>query len=462
MVGPRQILLRGLGIGLLASVLGAAAFLAYVGWYSSTDRVIPGVRIGRAEVGGLPAARVRERLAELATLQGGQGARLRLQGQQWEVDPRAVGAAVDQEQALAQALALGRQGPLLSRARHFLVGWVHGHVVQPEPRFREEEIARRLAEIAAQVARAPRDARYELEADQVLPEESGVELDVQATLEAIRKSVAAGSGEVDLVTREVAPAVRADQLQQVRQHRIASFATPILSADAGRVQNISMAVNKISGVVLQPGQIFSFNSVVGPRDAEHGWAKAAELYQGEFVMGYGGGICQVSSTLYNSVLLAGLKVAERYHHERPLQYIQPGRDATVAWEVLDFRFQNSSDVPVMLGARVLPGKPQQIEVSLYGPRPVPQGQIRLETAELKYLPPDLEEVLDPTLPADAREVVDEGYDGIEVQLYRVIRSGTKERRELVSHDHYRPKSGKVRVGVGNAPGSERLLAPGIR
>ncbi len=495
-MSPRRMLIRSVWIGALAVVFAAGAFLAYVGWYTTSDRILPGVTVGRVPVGGLTAAEARRRVAGDAirrppALAGGPGAaggwpvggsggvgpqlpppqplasapsevRLWWQEHEWRLSLHEIGAGPDIDGAVEQAFAIGRDGRVWQRATAYLNGMHRGYTVPVEMALGEEKLTARLERIAATINRPPVDARYDLAADKVAPEVNGQALDVEASRRAVTEAVLAGRSEVELVVRPVPARVTRRDLAGLRRRRIARFTTKILSADAGRVHNIGLAVSKINGVILQPGESFSFNDVVGPRDKEHGWAQAHELYQGEFVLGYGGGICQVSSTLYNSVLLAGLQVQERYHHSRPLQYIQPGRDATVAWDVLDFRFRNSADVPILIGARVLPGSPQEIEVTVYAPRPVHQGEISLEEAEVKYFPPPMEEIMDPTLPENERVVLDEGHYGIEVKTYRVFRHGGRERRELVSHDRYEPKPGKVKVGVGNRPGSERLLDPGIQ
>jgi len=234
-----------------------------------------------------------------------------------------------------------------------------------------------------------------------------------------------------------------------QEYLLAQFSTPIVNAEPGRVHNIALAAAKIDGRVLQPGEVFSFNEVVGPRDAAHGWAQASEIYQGEFVLGYGGGICQVTSTLYNAVLLGGLEIRERYHHDRPLQYINPGRDATVVWGLLDFRFRNSLSVPVRLAVRLVEGEPEgRLEAALLAPRPQEGEPIAIEEEQVRYLPPDLVEVPDPELPSGRRVVVDEGHPGVEVRVYRVFGTGPDARRELVSHDRYPPRAGRVLVGAG--------------
>jgi vancomycin resistance protein YoaR len=486
-MSPRQIIWRGLGLGILATLVCAGLFLGFVQWYTGTDRIVPGVTVGQAHVGGMTVRQARQalrgasggaqrRLPVLGALGGApirnqqmpQGAPdpepiilLRWADQVRPLSLREIGAVPDTRAALAEARGLGRDGTLMHRANVFLTGLIHGYYVPEQPNLQEQVLSQRLAEIAREVERPARDAAYDFETDKVTEGASGQALDVPASMQAIRQALRQGRRDVDLVLREVAPAVTSEDLAGSHRYLIAHFTTPILAADPGRLQNIAMAVRKISGVALKPGQVFSFNGLVGPRDAEHGWAQANEIYQGEYVLGYGGGICQVSSTLYNAVLLAGLEVKERYHHDRPLQYIDPGRDATVAWNVLDFKFRNSTDMPVLIGARVVAGAPQEIEVSLYAPRRATEASVSIEAADVRYYPPELEEVLDTTLPADSRNVVDEGHYGIELKIFRVFKEGGKERRELVSHDKYLPKPGKVKVGVGNAPGSDRLLNPGV-
>lgn len=475
----RQILFRGVLFGVLAAVLGAGAFLAYVDWYTRGDRLVPGVTIGRVAVGGLTSRQASQQLVAVhregeAVLAGDPAAEanllftrnpvtyLRWNERAWPVDHAGVETPPDLASALEAARKLGRTGSIWRRTQAFVAGALHGYRIPLEARLDEEKLGREIHAIAREIDRAPVDARYDIDSDTVAIDRPGRQLDFEASLAVARAAILAKSESTELIIRTVPASVTHADLEAARQFRVARFATPILAADPGRVHNISMAVRKISGFVLKPGQEFSFNEIVGPRDASHGWAPAKELYQGEFVMGYGGGICQVSSTLYNTVLLGGLEIKQRFHHSRPLQYVAPGRDATVAWNTLDFRFRNSTGAPLMVGARVLPGSPQQIEVSLYAPHRVPEGRISIEVTDLRYFPPEMEESLDARMPAGERLVTDEGHYGIEVKVYRVFHDGGRKRRELVSHDNYLPKSGKVRVGVGNAPGVERLLNPGLQ
>ncbi len=496
MSSPRTILIRGLTLGVLAALLVAGALIGYVLWYTHTDKLLPGIRIGEQSVGGLGPREAVRRLAGGGVIQrppiqvGGTGAaggqpveasagqgptvgrpgttsgppalELRVDGKRWLLDRTEVGPAPDWNGAVRQAETIGREGSVLEKVRAYLTGLVHGHRVPVPAVVPDEPIRSRLEEIAREIRRDPVNATYDFQTDTLTPEADGLELDVEASSAVVRRALLLEQSSAELVVRPVTARVRREDLASVRQYQVARFTTPILAADPGRVHNIAMAVKKISGVILKPGETFSFNDRVGPRDKENGWAQAKELYQGEFVLGYGGGICQVSSTLYNSVLLAGLEVTERYHHDRPLSYVRPGRDATVAWKVLDFRFRNSASHPVLLGARILPGQPQHIEVTVYAQQPPAGLRVSLEESDVHYIPAPLVEVMDATLPAGKRIVVDEGHYGIEIKIYRIFGEGAQQRRELVSHDRYHPKPGKVRVGAGNAPGSPQLIDPGLQ
>ena len=108
-----------------------------------------------------------------------------------------------------------------------------------------------------------------------------------------------------------------------------------------RGKNIIIAASAINNHILAPGEIFSFNRIVDPRTIEKGYKHAPIIVGGRVIPGIGGGICQVSSTLYNAILKAGLEVVERYPHSKPVYYVPPGRDATVS-DYLDFKFRNSS------------------------------------------------------------------------------------------------------------------------
>lgn len=123
------------------------------------------------------------------------------------------------------------------------------------------------------------------------------------------------------------------------------------SSNKSRSHNISLSAKAIDNHVVFPNETFSFNQVVGMRTRNKGYKSAPIIVKGELSEGVGGGICQVSSTLFNAVDRAGLQIVQRYSHTRSVPYVPPGRDATVSWGGPDFRFQNQYNQPILIRAK---------------------------------------------------------------------------------------------------------------
>jgi len=137
---------------------------------------------------------------------------------------------------------------------------------------------------------------------------------------------------------------------------LGSFTSSLQGRSDSQIHNIQLAAKKIDGTVLQPKEVFSFNRIVGERSADHGYVRAPAIVEGRMEEGLGGGICQVSSTLYNAVLLAGLKVVERHAHTTRTTSVPMGRDATVVFGGSDLRFKNTSTKPITVRASANNGR----------------------------------------------------------------------------------------------------------
>lgn len=162
-----------------------------------------------------------------------------------------------------------------------------------------------------------------------------------------------GSQQIALPMLKVYPKVDSELLGNIRSKRIGRYVTIFNSQNKTRTKNIHLAAEAINNAVVFPGETFSFNKIVGKRTAAKGYLRAPVIVRGEFSEDIGGGICQVSSTLYNAVDSAGLKIVQRFTHSRKVPYIPPGRDATVSWYGPDFVFQNKYNQPVLIQAKIL-------------------------------------------------------------------------------------------------------------
>lgn len=171
------------------------------------------------------------------------------------------------------------------------------------------------------------------------------------------------------------PKVDSELLENIGSFRIGRYVTSFNPQNKNRSNNIHLAAMAINNHVVFPGETFSFNRVVGKRTVARGYLRAPVIVRGEFSEDIGGGICQVSSTLYNAVDNAGMQIVERFSHTRKVPYIPPGRDATVSWYGPDFEFKNMYNQPVLIRARTLSNlliiKLYSSEDIDYKPRKVP-------------------------------------------------------------------------------------------
>ncbi|WP_042342181.1 VanW family protein [Bacillus timonensis] len=165
-----------------------------------------------------------------------------------------------------------------------------------------------------------------------------------------------GKGDsLEVPIQRIYPRVDSELLSTIRVKKIGQYVTHFNSSNKERSTNIALSAAAIDSYVLFQNETFSFNQVVGKRTAARGYQPAPEIIKGELIEGIGGGICQTSSTLFNAVDLAGVKIVERYSHSKRVGYVPPGRDATVSWYGPDFLFKNTYNQPILIRAKVYGG-----------------------------------------------------------------------------------------------------------
>lgn len=213
---------------------------------------------------------------------------------------------------------------------------------------------------------------------------------------------------IEAQVKEVEPELTAAQLEE-KYTTIGTYTTTATN-NKNRNQNLKLCTEAINGTIVNPGQEFSFNETTGPRSTEKGYQPATAYLNGEVIQEPGGGVCQVSSTLYNAVIFAGLKSTERHAHSYEPSYVTPGEDAAVSYGGPDFRFVNNSDYPVAIRASF---SDQKVTCSIYGIPVLESGvKVRMEsekTAELDPPAPTYEE--DQTLQPDQEKVVKQPTPG---------------------------------------------------
>ncbi|NLE20185.1 MAG: hypothetical protein GX623_05135, partial [Clostridiales bacterium] len=217
--------------------------------------------------------------------------------------------------------------------------------------------------------------------------------------------------------------------------QLASFSTKTTS-DENRNNNISLASQSVNGKTVMPGETFSFNQATGQRTIEKGYQGAPAILGGVLIDDVGGGVCQVSSTLFNAAALAGMTIVDRSPHAWPVSYLDRGLDAAVNWPNLDLKFRNDKDTPVFLVAYY---SKRAVHVEVYGMLSAPGEAVRLETQQISSTPPPLEPVMqaNPSLPYNTTKELKKARTGYVVDTYRVfLRNGAEYRREKLFTSRY--------------------------
>ncbi|MFD1067415.1 VanW family protein [Oceanobacillus locisalsi] len=201
-----------------------------------------------------------------------------------------------------------------------------------------------------QVYQEPENAYMDKDGNMV-KEKPGFVLDVTQFHTLMSEVYYHGKNQQLLVPKQPIPArVNEALLKEIKEKELNRFTTKFRTSNAERTRNIELSAEAVNNTVIFPGEYFSFNEVVGERTRERGYLPAPVIVKGEFSEDIGGGICQVSSTLFNAVDLQGIEVTERYAHSREVPYVPKGRDATVSWWGPDFAFRNKYNHPVLIQA----------------------------------------------------------------------------------------------------------------
>lgn len=231
--------------------------------------------------------------------------------------------------------------------------------------------------------------------------------------------------------------------------KLAGYTTYFPAGTYARSINLKIALSYMDGVVVMPGETYSYNDNIGDTTASKGYQAAATFKGGTTVNEMGGGICQTVSTLYNVALMANLEIVERHQHGLPVGYVPPSRDATVYSPVLDFKFKNNRETPIKIVTSFTYGG--SLNVSIYGTKQNNDPEVTLSSNTTSTIPYTTKYEYDPNIPSGEQRVISNGVNGYTSESYitktlngQVIYSG------LLSRDTYNAQQQVVKVGTGGS------------
>lgn len=298
--------------------------------------------------------------------------------------------------------------------------------------------------IYKEVHKEAQDAYITKDPFEIHPHVDGVEFSI--SIDEVKTMLQEKQEKYTIPLKITKPKVTTDSLgDEAFPNRLATYSTKYSTADVNRTTNIKISVNKINGVVLLPGEEFSYNKVLGPRTPQAGYKLGAAYIGGKVVSDYGGGVCQTSSTLYNAVLLSNLEITSRTSHYFAAAYVPVSRDATVYWPSLDFKFKNNRKYPIKIKAYTSNGV---IKVEIFGTAEGSDYEVELQSYVTSYIPYNTEYKDDNTLP-EGKEVVEQaGTNGIRSEAYKILKKDGKViSKTLLSRDTYSTKARIIRRGT---------------
>jgi len=292
----------------------------------------------------------------------------------------------------------------------------------------------------------PVDAHFEVKDNEavLIAEKYGVTFDKEVARKIIEENREEGKRFTIPVTL-IKPKRFQDEIKDyLFRDVLGEYSTGYQTSSVNRAINVELASSKLNGVVLGPGDEFSFNNVVGERSAKNGYKTAHVYIAGMIEDGIGGGICQVSSTLYNAVLKSNLEITERRNHQLIVGYVPLGQDATVSYGAIDFKFKNNTEYPIKI---VTTNKNRVMHVKILGTK-FENIDISIENKILSTTPYTTIEKLDPSLPAGVRKVTQKGANGYVVESYKIIKKDGKIiDRVYLGKSTYKPTNEYVSVGT---------------
>lgn len=291
---------------------------------------------------------------------------------------------------------------------------------------------------------------------------TGTKLDVEGSVQAILNYIENDwnkeNGSVVLPVETDYPRGSEEELSRVKDV-LGTFTTSYSTSNGSRSKNISNGAQLINGTVLYPGDTFSTYEVVSPFTTANGYEMAGSYLNGKVVDSLGGGICQVSTTLYNAVLLSELEVVERSNHSMIVTYVDPSADAAIAGTYKDFKFKNDTDAPIYIEGVTADKK---ITFTIYGEETRPSNRsIKYVSKTLSTTDPGVIIVADPGQPIGFR-AVDSAHRGVQAELYKhVYVNGVEESVTKVNKSTYNASPRTVIIGVAGDEGLSAELQAAV-
>lgn len=359
------------------------------------------------------------------------------------------GYSLNLEDAVNQAYNLGRSKGLFSNYLDIVSSLIFKKNIIADSSFDEEKKDAVLTNLAREIHKKPLDAHPIFNEDgtiTIAKSEKGRYLDLNEAKELLNKDML-HEEKIELPVYDTEPQIHSDYYEGIDKV-LGDFSTDYSSSIKNRKENIKIASEKFNNMKLNPDDEISFNDIVGEISEATGFKNATVIVGGEYENGIGGGICQVSTTLYNSLILSDLEIVERHNHSRPIHYVDLGTDAAVARGYKDLKFKNNTNNPIIILAEA---DGQKLDFKVLGNSTDRDYKINIIPERLGVVSPDVKTTYSDSVPEGETVVKESGKNGYSYKTYKeVVKNGEVVEKKEISKSYYVPKSKVLVVGTGTS------------
>lgn len=442
-------------IAFMFALIAAYVLFSYGRLKPEADVICEGIRIDSVEVGGMSKDEAMLAVNTYTAEKTGQVVEVDVNGQIVTTTIGELGYTYSAGDSLDKALAVGKNGTLIENYREIKEA-AQGKITYPiQSQLNEEQLKQFVKKKCKKLCTRAKNSSVKMKDGVFVYSESrdGVSLDVDETSQMIQAAVAdANPGETIHITANVKveqPTVSKETAARCKD-KIGTFSTAFSAGNVNRSKNLANAARLINGTVIYPGETFSVHDTISPLTEENGYYEAASYNNGKVEDSLGGGVCQVSTTLYNAVLKAELEIVERSPHSMVVSYVKPSMDAAIAGDYKDFKFKNNTQVPVYIQGGTYSGT---IYFNVYGEETrSADREVIFESEVTDTIEPGADKVtFDKTKPESFMQVTQEAHTGYKAILWKIVRENGKESKTQVNSSTYSASPRYVTRGAMKEP-----------
>ena len=442
--------------GLLLSLLGGMLICGTTSYAKTTsDEIAMGVYVEEVNVSGMTKDEAKAAVNEYIAGKTEEKITLTIGEEELNVSRADLGVTWSNEEVIDEALGLGKSGNLIRRYKALKDLEFDNKVFELEYTADSELVQTVVSEKCTKYNQKATNVGLKKTSSgfEVVEGKQGVVVDESAATDVILSFIegeySAENTKVAVPTMITEPIGSAEELAKVKD-LLGSFKTSFKSSDSDRSKNVRTGAGHIDGTVLYPGETFSTYEYVNPFTEQNGYAMAGSYLNGKVVDSLGGGICQVSSTLYNAVLMAELEVVERSPHSMMVTYVQPSADAAIAGPYKDFKFKNDTDAPIYIEGYTTDDK--QIVFNIYGEETRPSNRTIKYTNKVLESTPAVTQLVADSAQGIGYRLVESGHNGCKAELYKeVYVDGVLQSSERVNKSNYQVSNRTVYYGINGDP-----------